>query len=90
MQAPGVLVTANGTGLGWCVDEHGHLTSGGYIAPTKAGRRPKRVRCPNCGRRVVPRTIDYEPNAPQPCHPHGNLGEPGYTMPPHKVSRRQK
>jgi hypothetical protein len=66
---------------GWCTRPDGSLTEGGYISPTKKGRRPKHVRCPECGRRLVPRTINYEP--------FGRF-EAGYTLPTHKLRKKKK
>ena len=48
----------------------------GHVNPTQKGKRPQHVRCPNCRRRLVPRTMDAEPFGPH--------FQPYYVIPPHK------
>lgn len=43
--------------------------------------RPKKVRCPKCGRYLTPKVIDYEP---------GYSFEPGLRFPPHKVKPKDR
>lgn len=44
--------------------------------------RPDHVRCPKCGRRLVPRTINVE---------EGSFAfEEGYVIPPHKIRKTKR
>lgn len=41
------------------------------------GKRPNKIRCPNCRKRLTPQTINSEPFDPE--------FKPIYRIPPHKV-----
>lgn len=50
--------------------------------PSKNGKRPNHIRCPKCGRRLIPRTVDVEPYDPKPCLV--------YLIPPHKIPKTKR
>ncbi len=48
----------------------------GHVDVPRDQKKPKKVRCPACGKRMVPRTLDGEPM--------GEHFDPYYVIPPHK------
>lgn len=70
----------------WCPGgDHGR-----HVKPKPNGRRPSRARCPTCKKRFTPRTVDYEPLSPNTASKYGELGEPGFVIPPHKWPKKKR
>jgi hypothetical protein len=54
----------------------------GHVPAKKDGKRPKHVRCPICRRRLIPQTVNGEPQAP---NGWGEDFQAEYQIPYHKI-----